>query len=230
MSQGELMITSGTASGIVSIQGTGNGKTYPGLQRVQIELEHNESIGGLTGTAYGKSVEGISLRIDAMVSANEVKRVHSGGAAASPAYVAVGRRRAFSELRKLVLGLADHRSKDDFHSYTFPIASAARRELTKLMAHEQVEGNACIILRYLRNSFMGRESNDRYRDPEVSVAVAEALQTPATANAVSFAYTRTVFRKFESLHLRTMPPMTWATSKEDDTERDEESQEEKVSG
>ena len=107
----------------------------------------------------------------------------------SAAYLAALRRREADTLSKTVRNLTAHAREEHFVAWTHEALESLRRAVQKLSdveesAYQEHEGNACEILREVRDSFMNGGWQE-YSNPDVANAVADILRKLAVADEVS---------------------------------------------
>jgi hypothetical protein len=111
------------------------------------------------------------------VDAADVQRMQSATA------IAISRRRRCGEIHKMVLNLGQHVAAPDFHTFVHRIAEALSRVYRELLEYDYVEGNSCMILRYLRNSIQDG-GWEKYREAHVRSTVSGLTNELATALVV----------------------------------------------
>lgn len=101
----------------------------------------------------------------------------------SPEYLSTLRRRKCEAIEKMVFSLAKKAHRDDFGAFTFKVFDEIRELLGKLTVVPK-EGNACEILRQIRDSFFDG-GNERYRDPKAGDLVRSILTRLSEAEEVT---------------------------------------------
>jgi hypothetical protein len=178
------------------LQPTGGKKYHVGS--VALSLQPTIDGSGLEAThilMMPASAQPVALKVHSSISALTAQRLRSAAA------VAIQRRRRCGQIATAVRELSAVSERADFHTFTFPIFDDVRSLHNLLLRSEETEGNTCVILRYVRNSFMDGGWN-HYRGEEVVKGVAAILDALAKSAEVAPAQARSAFTAIHSLGLR----------------------------
>jgi hypothetical protein len=107
----------------------------------------------------------------------------------SPAYLAAKRREKCRKISKAISGLDRYEGREDFHIWTDEPLTLVKNLIHFLDAAEQYsdiesEGNACEVLRQLRDSFL-RQGFQRYREKQVRDAVLAILKQLEVSDSIT---------------------------------------------
>jgi len=112
-------------------------------------------------------------------------------------YLASVRRRNADVLSKMVLGLHEYADRPDLAVYTYPLFSKSKQMLELLEAGEK-EGNARLIIRMIRDTFMNGQW-ENYRRSDTRTVVAALIEGKLIAEDVTIADAGAVFDKLADL-------------------------------
>ena len=136
----------------------------------------------------------------------------------SPAYLATVRRREAALIRRLVLSLKGHRDDPDLTIWTHEPLERLRQLIQKLTEAEEFsnpehEGNACEVLRQLRDTFLDR-GWENYRKPGVCDRVAQILKRLAELDEVTADFANTTMDELFEIGLSPATGMAWNDGEE----------------
>jgi hypothetical protein len=147
--------------------------------------------------------------VKSSVSAQAVREAKTAAA------VALDRRRKALKIAKLVTNLPSHADAPDFHTYVHPVFHQVRTLLSELVAYDHIEGNTCMVLRYIRNSLI-HPGWERYREKATTKAVGEILYQMGSLESVKRQDAKAAFAELHSLGLRLSLPVTLVVPPEAD--------------
>lgn len=149
-------------------------------ETITITHELGKDLAGSRTTRYlsvAPSDEPTIVAVTSQVVTESARRMNS------PEYLATVRRRKCEAIEKMVFSLAKKAHRDDFAAFTFKVFDEIRELLGKLTVVPK-EGNACEILRQIRDSFFDG-GHERYRDPKARDLVRSILTRLSEAEDVT---------------------------------------------
>ena len=210
---------------IATIRVDAFGNFKPQIEQIQVNLGASEKdvtvLEGSETILIRPSPLPTAVIIRSTVNASEI------ASAMSAAAVAIQRRRRTAQIAKQLDLLDPHEKRDDFNSYLYPIFDDIRILHSFLIGYEAFEGNTCIILRYIRNSLIGREGCEAYRSRTVRQETSEILrEMGATRYEGSYDETLLALEKLTEAGLRTSIPVDLVG--DDDSEEEDADEGEKT--
>lgn len=147
--------------------------------------------------------------VKSSVSAQSVRDAKTAAA------IALDRRRKVARIAKVVMTLPAHADVPDFHTYVHPVFNQVRTLLSELMAYDHVEGNTCMVLRYIRNTLI-HPGWERYRERPVASAIGDILHRLGSVESVKRGDAKAAFAALHGLGLRVSLPVTLVPEEAED--------------
>ena len=138
----------------------------------------------------------------------------------SAAYIATVRRRKAATLAKQIEELRVHSDATDFHCYTARVFDSINQLIRTLSDNETTEGNACEMLRQIRDTFWDR-GFQRFRTPDFRTEIRQLLDDIASADYVESEDAEDCRRRIRAFGATPVPPVDLTLEEDDDKEFEE---------
>lgn len=207
---------------VAGIRADGWGDWHINRETVEVNLrEAGVALEGSHEFSVPASDTPTRVFVKSSVSAQSVREARTAAA------IALDRRRKAVKIAKAVASLPTYADALDFHTYVQPVFDQTRMLLSELSAYDRIEGNTCMVLRYIRNSFI-HPGWERYRESAVASAMSEILYRLGSVESVKRQDAKAAFASMHELNLRSSLPVTLVAPSEADREGDERVAEEET--